>query len=106
MAFLCVLKKQPEHLELAVWIIYFAYSTELAINNDDLVDATYHEPKRIGDRVHAVAMAWYHLKALLLGPLGIGLVIGEHCVLVISHTNKHKQGQSLRPNYVWLPERH
>ena len=51
-------------------------------------------------------MAWYHLKALLLGPLGIGLVIGEHFVLVISHTNKHKQGQSLRPNYVWLPERH
>ena len=62
-----ILKKQPDPNDLAVCIIYFTYSTELATNNEDLVDATYHESKRIGDRVHAVAMAWYHLKSSVAG---------------------------------------
>ena len=40
MAFLYVLKKQPEHLDLAVGITYFAYVTELVTNNEDLVGST------------------------------------------------------------------
>lgn len=42
MAFLYVLKKQPEHLELAVYITSFAYVLGPAANNEDLVGLTYH----------------------------------------------------------------
>ena len=55
MAFLYALKKQPENLDLAVGITYFAYVAKSVANNED---ATCHEFKRIGNMVHAVAMAW------------------------------------------------
>lgn len=67
MAFLCTYcKKHPDPNDLAVGITYFAYVAEPVANNED---SKYHEPKRIGDRVHDAAMAWYHLKALLLDSL-------------------------------------
>lgn len=66
MAFLYVLKKQPEHLDLAVGITYFAYVTEPVANNEVLIYATYHEYKLIYDKVHAAAMSWYHLKSFVV----------------------------------------
>ena len=52
-----ILKKQPDSIIWLFALFILLNSTELATNNDDLVYATYHEPKRIGDRVHAVAVA-------------------------------------------------
>lgn len=59
MAFLRIYLKNSQIQIIWLFALFILLnSTELATNNEDLVDATYHEPKRIGNMVHAVAIAW------------------------------------------------